>query len=420
MQNTVTFTKEIAIAHARDIAVAGGGIAGVCAAIAAAKHGASVILIERFGVPGGNATVGGVAAFCGENAGQGAVFDEISAILASLNAIEPYAPYTQKEHRKFNHELLPFVLNTLLEQYHVKLLYHTRVADCMLENNQITHLLISGPSGMQAIHANYFIDCTGDACLARAAGFRVLKGREGDEKQLPMSEMFFVRHQKSTETVPAALLPRIHKKDDLPMTSIWANGPGSNAVKVKIPNYDATDTESLTAAEIFAHKRALQITEYFKTVEGREWMFDHCSPIIGIREGARILGDYILNVDDLRQGRRFPDAVAVGHYCLDGHSPDDDKRTYILPPDSLAVPPYQIPLRSLIAKDGGNLMMGGRCLSADQLALSSARVMTTCAMTGQAAGTACALAAAQSVEIRQVSIATLQNTLIQNGAVLKL
>ncbi|MDR1628714.1 MAG: FAD-dependent oxidoreductase [Oscillospiraceae bacterium] len=417
MQNSVTYTKNIELAYSCDIAVAGGGIAGVCAAIAAAKHGASVILVERFGIPGGNATSGGVAAFCGENAGQGAVFDEISAMLETLHAIGPYTPYP-KDNRKFNHELLPFVLNSLLEKYQVRLLYHTRVADCIVEDGQITHLIISGPSGMQAIGAGYVIDCTGDACVARAAGFRVMKGRESDGMQLPMSEMFFVRHQTSAQCVPEGLLARIKDQDELPMTSIWPNGPGGNAIKVKIPKFDATDTESLTAAEIFARKRALQVTEYFKTVEGREWMFDRCSPIIGIREGARILGDCVLAVDDLRKGRQFGDAVAVGYYCLDGHSPDDDKRTYILPKDELAVPPYHIPLRCLIARDGKNLMMAGRCLSADQLALSSARVMTTCAMTGQAAGMACAFASAEKTEVRKICVSALQNALTENGAVL--
>ena len=94
----------------------------------------------------------------------------------------------------------------------------------------------------------------------------------------------------------------------------------------------------------------------------------------------------ILTVEDLRAGREFPDAIAVGRYPLDAHKPDDDKRTYLLPKNELAVPPYQIPLRSLIPLNSTNLLVAGRNLSADQLAMSSARVMTTCAFMGQAAG----------------------------------
>ena len=104
------------------------------------------------------------------------------------------------------------------------------------------------------------------------------------------------------------------------------------------------------------------------------------------------MGEYVLTVEDLRAGRAFDDGIARGVFYLDGHKPDDEKRTYILPADQLKVPPYQIPLRSLIVRDGVNLLAAGRCFSADQLALSSARVSTTCSMMGQAAGITAALA----------------------------
>lgn len=200
------------------------------------------------------------------------------------------------------------------------------------------------------------------------------------------------------------------------MTSVWPDGPGGNAIKVKIPMFDATDTESLTAAEIQARRRMLQVLAYHQRVEKRAWRLDHCSPIIGIREGARIAGDYVLTVDDLRAGRAFEDGVARGTYYLDGHKPDDDQRTYILPKDQLAVPPYQIPLRCLIARDGKNLMMAGRNFSADQLALSSARVSTSGAMMGQAAGIAAALAASQKCDPRQVNPDEVRRIVVERGA----
>ena len=117
-----------------------------------------------------------------------------------------------------------------------------------------------------------------------------------------------------------------------------------------------------------------------------------------IREGYRIVGRYQLRADDLRAGREFDDAVARGVFYLDGHKPDDDKRTYILPKEELYVPPYQIPFRCLVARDGRNLLMAGRCMSADQLALSSARVTTTCSMLGQAAGIGAAMAVARGAD----------------------
>ena len=255
--------------------------------------------------------------------------------------------------------------------------------------------------------------------MARAAGYETMKGRPEDGLQLPMSMMYFVRHL--SEAAPGPKVPEgwfnpINNEDDLPMTSVWPDGPGGNAIKIKIPMFDATDTESMTAAEIQGRRRMWEVMDYHQRVDGKPWMLDHCSPMIGIREGARIAGDYVLHVDDLRAGRAFDDGIARGTFYLDGHKPDDDKRTYILPKDELEVPPYQIPLRCLIAKDGNNLMMAGRCFSSDQLALSSARVSTTCCMMGQAAGISAALAVKQHTGVRNIDPAEVRQTVIERGA----
>ena len=180
--------------------------------------------------------------------------------------------------------------------------------------------------------------------------------------------------------------------------------------------FDSTDTESMTAAEIVARRRMLEVLSYFQAVEGKDWRFDHCSPIIGIRGGYRIVGRYLLTVDDLRAGREFDDAVARGVFYLDGHKPDDDQRTYILPKEALYVPPYQIPFRCLVPRDGRNLLMAGRCMSADQLALSSARVTTTCSMLGQAAGIGAALAVAGDTDIACVDPLDVRRIVEQRGA----
>ena len=200
------------------------------------------------------------------------------------------------------------------------------------------------------------------------------------------------------------------------MTSIWPDGPRGNAIKVKIPMFDSSDTESLTAAEIRARRRILEVLDYYQRVENKAWRLDHCSPIIGIREGARVVGDYVLTVDDLRAGREFDDAVARGVFYLDGHKPDDDKRTYILSKEEMQVPPYQIPYRSILVRDGKNLLAAGRCFSADQLALSSARVSTTCSMLGQAAGIAAALACQEDCDPRDLDPAEVRKIVENRGA----
>ena len=408
----VTWSRRVPVRYEADVAVIGGGIAGVSAACAAARSGAKVLLVERFAVTGGNLTAGGVANFCGQLGGQGEVFDEILADLKRFGAIGPDRPV-------FHYEILAVVLQELLLRRKVKLLLHTRFADANVTAGRVRECILCGKSGPEALRARQFIDTTGEADVARAAGFETVKGRPEDGLPLPMSMMFFVRHVEPRDArphLPEGWFQPVTTRDDLPMTSIWPDGPRSNALKVKIPMFDSTDTEDLTAAEIRARRRMLEVLDYYQRVEKKPWILDHCSPIIGIREGCRIAGDYVLTVDDLRAGRRFDDAVARGVFYLDGHKPDDDKRTYILTKGEMQVPPYQIPFRSLIARDGKNLLAAGRCFSADQLALSSARVSTTCSMTGQAAGIAAALCAERNCDPRDLDPADVRRIVEQRGA----
>lgn len=415
----ITWSRKVPVRYQADIAVIGGGIAGVSAACAAAKSGAKVILVERFAITGGDLTTGGVASFCGETARQGEVFDEIVANLEQFKAIAPYQPYEQRESRVFDHHILAFVLQELLLQRGVKLLLHTRFADVRVDSQgRITEGLLCGKSGMEALRAKQFIDATGDADVARAAGFTVMRGRPEDGLPLPMSMMAFVRHMAAEDAapqLPEGWLHPIKKKGDLPMTSVWPNGPRGNALKIKIPMFHSTDTESFTAAEIQARRRVFEVLDYYQRVEKKPWRYDGCSPQIGIREGARVVGDYVLKVEDLRAGRKFDDAIARAVFYLDGHKPDDDKRTYILAKGELRVPPYQIPIRSLLVKDGVNLMAVGRCFSTEQLALSSARVSTTCSMMGQAAGITTALCVQNQCDPRKIDSKKVMEIIEQRG-----
>ncbi len=415
----ITWTRKVPVRYDADVVVIGGGIAGVSAACAAARSGAKVVLVERFAVTGGNSTSGGVAAFCGETAGQGEVFDAIVADLAKFDAIAPYKPYPEMGARVFDHHILAVVLQELLLRREVKLLLHTRFADVRVRKGRVTECIVCGKSGPEAVRGKLFIDCTGEADVARAAGFETAKGRPEDGLQLPMSMMFFVRHvaKKSAKPqAPEGWFEAICNAEDLPMTSLWPNGPGGNAIKIKIPMFDSSDTESLTAAEIRARRRAMEVLDYYQRVEKKPWRYEGCSPIIGIREGQRVVGDYVLTVSDVRAGREFDDAIARGVFYLDGHKPDDDKRTYILKQDEMTVPPYQIPFRSLIVRDGKNLLAAGRCFSADQLALSSARVTTTCSMMGQAAGIAAALSVDHDCDPRELNFADVRRIVEERGA----
>jgi FAD dependent oxidoreductase len=147
--------------------------------------------------------------------------------------------------------------------------------------------------------------------------------------------------------------------------------------------------------------------------------FDYISPRIGIREGRRAVGEYVLSVDDLRSGRTFDDGIALGVFYLDCMDPATDKRVYQINWDERHVPPYHVPYRSLIPRGSKNVLVAGRCFSADQLALSSARVMTTASMMGQAAGIAAAWSAASNRPVGEVSTPALRRELANRRAVLE-
>jgi len=418
--DTIDWTRRIPLRYEADVAVFGGGISGVCAACAAAKEGASAILVERFAMVGGNATSGGVANWSGETAGQGAIFDEIISMQEEWKSIAPYPGVYQhhspSSNRVFDHEILAVILQELLLKYGVKLLLHTRFVDVQREGRRLGPAIVAGVSGPEALLAKVYIDCSGGADVAQAASCGFLTA--GESGSLPASLMYFVREMTGPvePQLPPGWFNPVERSEDLPMISPWPNGPGGTAIKLKVIGHDSGDTEGFTQLEISARRRQWEILDYYQRQEKKPWRFDHTSPIIGLREAHRIAGDYVLTVDDLRAGRAFDDAVARGTFYLDGMRPDDEKRTYFLSKEEQRIPPYHIPYRSLIARDADNLLMAGRCFSADQLALSSARVMTTCAMMGQAAGIAAAWSADRGCCPRDLDATELRRQLEHSGA----
>ncbi len=410
----ISYQRNIPVKYDADVVVIGGGIAGVSAAASAAVSGAKVLLIERFANLGGMLTTGGVANFCGQIEEQGEVFDQILKDLRRYNSLGE-----GKRETVFNYEILSLVLQEILLGRGVKVLFHTRLVDVLVKGNDITECIICGKSGMEAVRGKVFIDCSGDADLARYAGVSTMKGDGKTGYQLPMSKMCFAREVAEDDflqQVPDDWATQITNKEDLPMVSVWPDGPGGKALKIKIPMFDSTSTEGITSAEIQARRRTMDVLSYYQKVEKKNWRLTHGAPMIGVREGCRVEGDYILKVEDLRAGRTFDDGVARGTFYLDGHGLTDDKRTYILPKDQLKVPPYQIPMRCLISKDADNLLVAGRCLSAEQLALSSARVSTTCSMMGQATGIAAGMAIQKNTKVRKLDYTEIQKEVLGRGA----
>jgi hypothetical protein len=410
----VHFETTVPIIARPEVAVIGGGIAGVCAAVSSARQGAEVLLVERYNVLGGNATAGGVGGFCGETRGQGEIFDEVIAGLDEVNAIADYAPYEERESRTFDHEWLKFVLQELVLSAGVRLLLHATLVGADVTGGRVERVLVGSKGALAAVEPDTVIDATGDADLAAAAGFECSHAGEG--AQLPMSQMTFVRDvgERVDVPLPTGLEP-IEGDDDLPMTSVWEEPRGKAGIKIKVEGYDVTDPWSLTGAEIEARRRSVRVIDYLRSERMPERVLDHSTHQIGVREGRRVVGEYVLTEDDLRAGRRFEDDIAVGRFYLDFHDPSNAGRTYAV--ERTQVPPYGTPLRCLIPRGAIDLLVAGRCLSCDQVALSSARVMTTCAMIGQAAGIAAARAV-ESGDVSTVDAQALREQLGKRGAAL--
>jgi len=429
------FTTQARLLPPPDVLVAGGGIAGCMAAIAAARAGVQVLLVEAYGFLGGIPVfnAGQHMCFCGDSANQGEVFDELMDTMEELGATVPYQPWNPYGILDFTHEdwdlsiaryfdtaIYQLVLQEMVTgESNIRILLHTRVVDVVAQNGVVGSVLIHNASGLQAIQPRVVIDCTGDANLAAAGGFPCIEGREGDGAPIPQA--MYISLRDTGEPVVPALPPwgvRYRSADDMPMTALTLEQERRADFREKVAGYDPTDGESLTQAELHSRRNVLSIVHYLQTHGYPTWKLDSVSTQVGTRIGRRIAGEYTLTADDLRRGARFDDGIARGTCNLSDKSLMDgssDKQTHA----DLAVevvPAYQIPYRSLVPKGSRNLLAAGRCMSADSWALSSARMMPACSMMGQAAGVAAAWCAKGETSVMDVAIPILQEVLRAKGA----
>ena len=214
-----------------------------------------------------------------------------------------------------------------------------------------------------------------------------MEARERGEWDIPNNRIIFISTTKDTEV-------------SINMT--------------RVPGTDATSAESLTHAELVARGQIDQIISLLrKTIPGFENAeLSTSAHVIGIRESRRIMGDYVLTMEDVLEGRRFDDQVLLAGYMVDIHNPHDYDGTLIQPKAA-----YGIPYRCLLPTNVDNLLVAGRCISATHGAMSATRVMVTCMATGEAAGCAAAIAA-DGIPPRQIDSKTVQRQLSKQGVIL--
>jgi hypothetical protein len=428
-----TYRKTIEASLKTDVLVVGGGPASATAAIAAARRGLEVVLIERYGFLGGISTTV-LDTICGFYVPEGdqsrkivgGIPDQILMELRRHNA----CLVRQSGYRKagdvitYNPAILKVVWETLGVEAGVKVLYHTFAADALIKGNRLRGAVVVGKGGWLKIEAKVTIDASGDADLAAAAGapFEI-----GPDLQV-MSATFWA----GNVDMPAAL--KISKDD---LTALLADavargsyqlpvGGGSYSLTtlpavmavnmVRIGGLDPTDPWELTQAEIEGRTQIMEYHRFLKDcVPGFENSYiTNLSTQVGVRESRRILGDYRLSRKDILEGRRFSDGIALCAWPLEDHRRQGETRlTYV--PDGKT---YSIPYRCLLPQGLDGLLVAGRSLSADHDAHTSARVMAQCMAMGQAAGTAAGLAILNGGMPREIESGELRAQLKASGAIL--
>ena len=454
--------KDIEVKYNADVLIIGGGPAGVCAAISAARFGASTVLVEEGGFCGGMATRGLVGPFmtCYDAEGKEMIirglFEEIvDRMVASGFAIHPaevmggtaFTSWIKVGHdhvTPFEAEGLKLILDEMLMEAGVKVLYHTTFLQPIMDEKKITGAVVASKSGIQGISAKMVIDATGDGDVAYRCGAEYEMGNEELGLMQPAT-MFFRISNVDTDRVEADIQANLHnfyRKEGVNYRSFhWRvteareNGDWSmDRVSIglfrmpkkdewcvntsRIMNVDSTDSESLTKAEILGRKQVDEILNFLrKYVPGCEdARLKSTASYIGIRESRHIKGEYRLTAEDLLSAKVPEDSILIAANSVDVHGRFGPKSNEYTPINGSY---YGVPYRSLIPLGIDGLLLAGRCISADSTAAGAIRVMPPCMAMGQAAGTAAAMAAKQNIPVRDVEISLLQEQLKNNGVCLR-
>jgi len=391
-----------------DVLVAGGGTAGSAAAVAAARRGAKVLLVEEQNCLGGVSTAGGVSEWFASLDGMGDVFACVADELSRFGA---------RSGRFYNGEYLKIVWQLLAQQAGVEVLLHASVADAQTDGGRIVRALGVACSRPVEVQADWFIDATGEGDLAACAGAEFMQGDPESGATLHMTLTFMLSDtgMPAEPYLPPGIEP-IESWNELPGLRAHARLPDGRVYcnMTKVMGKDPTDPLALSRAEQEARLQLLRVVHFLQRTRYQTFTLAASGATIGIREGRRIVGDYVLREEDITGGapRAFEDGVAVATSQIDFHSltePGHAGRRE-------RVQPYGIPFRCLVAKGWKNLLVAGKCLSADQVAQSSARMIPTCCAMGQAAGTAAAMAAAEGLaDVRALDVGRLREQLTADG-----
>lgn len=426
---TVHSQQRLDIRADYDVIVAGAGPAGICAAVAAAREGARVALVERYGVVGGNLTAGYVGPILGM-VGRGTMRDEIVRLLGVPD--NDMIGLTGKAH---DFEEAKRTLAEFVAQENIDVYLQSAVYDVIKENDAVQGLILATNQGPFALTARITVDATGDAVVSYLAGAEIEKGRDdglmqpvtleftvdgvdesrgviciGDVDEVELNgERFldFCRRCADAGKLPQTLAAvRLH-----PTTHAGQRQVNTTQVN----GVDSTRVDHLFRAEVELRRQMKLLVDFFRAeLPG----YEQCRCIasgttVGVRESRRVMGDYVITAEELAEGKRFDDAVVHrAEFIVDIHNPAgagqaEERIQYCKP--------YDLPYRCFVPRGIENLYTAGRCISGTHRAHASYRVMSICMAMGEAVGIAAALCARKGCSPRKLDVGELQRTMTGKG-----
>ncbi|MGE5587983.1 MAG: FAD-dependent oxidoreductase [Clostridia bacterium] len=469
-----------------DVAVIGGGPAGIAAAIAAARLGVRVILVERYGFLGGMSTAALVTPMMTFSAGGrpviAGVAQELIERLIEMGGSPGHVPDPVgfvDTVTPVDPEAMKCAAEEMVVESGAEVLYHCLATGVTKETavegkeaalkagekeeggaprpaarTRVTSVEVSSKGGPLSVVARQFVDCTGDADIVCLAGGAWRAGRDDDGLTQPGT--LFVRMAGVDLSKVAAYIAE-HPEDFVVRPLAGGGGgrrlaylgacgffskveqarlagefpverdrvlffagvhPGEVFVNMtRVPSCGTFTVESLSSAELQGRRQARAVVEFLRArIPG----FEHAYVVqtgaqVGFRETRRVVGEYVLSEDDILSGREFVDGIARGAFPIDIHSPDGHGLVAKRIDGGVS---YSIPYRSLVPAELDGVLVAGRCISTTHEAHASTRVMPTCFATGQAAGTAAALAVLHGTEPRRVPAAFIRSELRKQGAIL--
>lgn len=433
--------REIPVLMDADIVVVGGGTTGPLAAIAAARQGKRVVMIERFGSLGGNLTLGLNTKPSGALVGGlpleiwnlarsvGGAGDDYMAVVKTggVKIASPCDP-----------EIMKMLLTRLCVDSGVQILFETFVSAPVVEDGAIKGVIVESKAGRQFVAAKVVIDCSADADIAAKANAPFVLGSGGAEAKMQPVSMYFTMNRvdvrrvadwaRTTDDVPARAIP---DTDEGLKYGLWLTGFNKSlrqwqrdtGIRLQRENITLKTADGLMyvngtrvlGVDVFSPAEFTgAVVECYRQIEAvarflRERIpgFEHATigqiaPVLGVRETRHVKGEYTLTGDDALGGRSFEDSIAADASALDIHEP---KGADV---DFQGMVPYEIPYRCLVPLGVEQLLVAGRCISADHAAHSRSRNMPACMATGQAAGIAAAVAIDDGVTVRRVSVPKVQ------------